>query len=73
VPLGEDAEAYVLEVLDGAGVVRRADLASSTYRYTAADRIADFGTPLPATLHVRVAQASLIYGSGPYAEKIFNV
>ena len=73
IPLGEDQENYILEVLNGASVVRSVDLATSTYRYTAADRLADFGTPLPATLHVRVAQKSTVYGPGPYAENIFNV
>jgi len=73
IPLGEDSEAYVLEILNGANVARQVEVTSPAYLYSAADRMADFGTPLPATLHVRVAQSSATYGPGSFAEKTFNV
>ncbi len=73
IPLGEDSEAYVLEILNGTDVVRQVEVASPTYLYSAADRVTDFGSPLPATLHLRVAQSSATYGPGPFSEKTFNV
>ena len=63
----------MLEILNGTDVVRQVEVASPTYLYSAADRVTDFGTPLPATLHLRVAQSSATYGPGPFAEKTFNV
>lgn len=55
-PLGEPAETYLLEVLDGGGaVVRTAGALSSPFIYTAAQQSADFGTP-PASLRIRIAQ-----------------
>jgi hypothetical protein len=55
VPLGENSEAYQLDILDGAAVKRSITISTPTYSYSAADQIADFGAP-PASLHVRVAQ-----------------
>jgi hypothetical protein len=63
IPLGEDSEAYHLEILSGATVVRAADVATPTYRYRAADIATDFAT-LPSTLDVAVAQVSASCGPG---------
>jgi hypothetical protein len=55
-PLTVPLEGYVLEILDGAGdLKRRADVTSPGYLYGAADQTADFGAP-PASLRLRVAQ-----------------
>lgn len=54
-PLGEAAESYRLEILDGAAVVRSVTAAAPAFLYTAADQTADFGAP-PASLRLRVAQ-----------------
>jgi hypothetical protein len=67
VPLGEDAEAYVLDILSGVAVIR--SIASSTPQalYAAADELADFGS-LQTSLHVRVAQLSATVGAGYAAD-----
>jgi hypothetical protein len=54
-PLGESVEAYRLEVLSGASVVRSVEVSDSLYIYAAADQLTDFGL-LPASLDIRVRQ-----------------
>jgi hypothetical protein len=63
VPLGEDSEAYALDILDGDTVVRTFTASSPSATYTAAEQAADFGTPPPA-ITVRVFQLSASYGRG---------
>lgn len=48
-------EAYQLEILSGAALVRTLTPATPAYLYSAADQTADFGAP-PASLHLRAAQ-----------------
>src|SRR4029079_6702759 len=45
VPLGEDSEQYVLDILSGPAVVRSIIVAAPTALYASADELADFGTP----------------------------
>jgi len=55
-PLGEPAERYTVEILDGAGLVRRAvESSAPEWVYSAAAQSADFGAP-PANLRFRVGQ-----------------
>ncbi len=63
VPLGEEREAYELDVLDGATVKRTLSAVSASVLYAAADEIADFGAAQTA-LCVRVAQLSATVGRG---------
>ena len=63
VPLGEDAESYEVDVLDGETVVRTLASAAPAVIYTAADQIADFGSDQPA-YDIRVYQLSGTYGRG---------
>ncbi|EGP07797.1 host specificity protein [Bradyrhizobiaceae bacterium SG-6C] len=63
VPLGEDAEAYTLDILSGSSVVRSIPCAAPSAFYASADELADFGTPL-TTLHGRVSQMSSTVGRG---------
>ncbi len=63
VPLGEDREAYRIEIFDGASVKRSADVTTPSYRYLAGDIAADFGTT-PANFTVGVAQLSATFGAG---------
>jgi hypothetical protein len=67
VPLGEESEAYAVEILSGGAVVR--SIASSTPQalYAAADELADFGM-VQTSLHVRVAQISATVGAGHAAD-----
>jgi len=67
VPLGETTEAYDLEILNGAAVVRTVSgLATASFLYTAAMLAADFGGPV-TTLRFRVYQIDAL-GRGAAAE-----
>ena len=66
IPLGEDAESYEVEILDGETVVRILATSIPSAIYTAAQQLADFGTP-PADIAVRVTQLSATYGRGSVA------
>ncbi len=69
VPLGEDSEAYALDIVDGDSVVRTLAASSPFATYTAADQVADFGAPPPA-ITVRIYQLSASYGRGSPAVAI---
>ena len=71
-PLGEAAEAYVIDILDGATVKRTLSATSPAAVYAAADQTADFGA-LPSTLHVRISQVSPTEGPGLAAESVLHV
>ncbi|MGL4324324.1 MAG: baseplate multidomain protein megatron [Beijerinckiaceae bacterium] len=64
VPLSESLEAYDVEILDMAGIVKRTLTASSPHCvYSNSDEIMDFGAQI-STLHVAVYQRSEIAGRG---------
>lgn len=63
VPLGEDAESYEVDILDGASVVRTLTSATPAVTYTAAQQAADFGSAQPS-YDVRIYQMSASYGRG---------
>jgi hypothetical protein len=63
VPLGEGTEAYALDILSGATVVRSIACAVPAALYANADELTDFGAP-QASLRVRVAQLSSAVGAG---------
>jgi hypothetical protein len=63
VPLGEAAEAYEIDILDGETVKRTLTAASPSTLYADADEIADFGAPQSA-LTFRVCQMSASVGRG---------
>jgi hypothetical protein len=71
VPLGEESESYIIEILDGAAVERSASVATSTFTYTAAQIAADFGTT-PTSFTVRVAQVSPVVGAGTFTQRTIN-
>lgn len=71
-PLGEDSEAYVVEVLSGSSVVRRLETTSPSALYASADELIDFGAPL-TSLQVRVAQVSGQVGRGHVTEASINL
>lgn len=68
-PLGEEAEAYRVEVLQGGAVVRTLPASMPAAVYAAADRAADLGTADPAPAVVRVAQLSATWGWGVAAQR----
>ncbi len=63
VPLGEDSEAYEVDILDGANVVRTLTCATPEVTYVSADQVADFGSEQPS-YDIRVYQMSASYGRG---------
>lgn len=63
VPLGEASEAYEVDILSGATVVRTLVSTAPTAQYLAADQIADFGS-LQASITVRIYMLSAIVGRG---------
>ena len=66
VPLGEEAEAYRVEVLDAAGaVVRVIEITATEATYLSAEIVEDFGVR-PSELRWRVAQVAGVYGPGSY-------
>jgi hypothetical protein len=68
-PLGEEREAYAVDVLSGTDVVRSYQTTEPSLLYPAADEIADFGAP-QSSLAVRIAQLSATVGRGIAAERI---
>jgi hypothetical protein len=67
VPLGEEVEAYVVDILSGASVVRSIACVTPQALYVTADELADFGA-VQTSLHLRVAQVSSTVGAGHAAE-----
>ncbi|MGE0828024.1 MAG: glycoside hydrolase/phage tail family protein [Hyphomonadaceae bacterium] len=67
-PIGEPAELYRLEALDGGDVARSWDVSLASATYSEADQIADFGAPL-ASISLRVAQIAADGLPGRWAER----
>ncbi len=63
-PLGEEAEAYRVEIARGGVLLRTMEVSGPAALYTAADRAADRGGAGPVLATVRVAQLSAIWGWG---------
>ncbi|MCB1452949.1 MAG: phage tail protein, partial [Rhizobiaceae bacterium] len=72
VPLGEDVETYILEIMNGTTLLRAVKTNSPDYLYRSADIASDFGT-FPEAFTVRIAQISLVYGRGANLERILHV
>jgi hypothetical protein len=71
VPLGEESEAYAVDILSGATVVRTLTANAPSVLYAAAEELADFGAA-QTTLSVRVAQLSATVGRGFETHKILT-
>ena len=66
VPLGESAERYRIEILDGGATVRSAEVTSPFFVYSLAAQTADFGGAVDP-LSMRIAQIAPGFGPGiPY-------
>lgn len=61
VPLGEEAERYLVRVMDGAQILREAEVGAPEWIWSAADQAADGGA---AGRRVEVAQVSAVTGPG---------
>jgi hypothetical protein len=62
-PLGEEAEAYEVDIMNGSNVMRTLTSGAATATYTAADQTADFGAP-QSFVTVRIYQLSATVGRG---------
>lgn len=65
VPLAEGSERYRIRVLDGAAVLREAEVTAPAFTYTAAMRVADAPS---ASARIEVAQGGALYGWGTPAQ-----
>ena len=63
VPLGEEAEAYEIAILDGDAVLRRATTNTAAWAYPEAFEIADFGV-VQSEIEIVIAQISAVAGRG---------
>jgi hypothetical protein len=72
VPLGEERESYLLDILDGATVKRGVTLFAPSYFYSDAAMTTDFGAP-QTSVALRVAQLSALVGAGTPLERLLNV
>jgi hypothetical protein len=63
VPLGEDAESYEVDILDGANVKRTISASVPYVLYASADQIADFGS-IQSAVSVKVYQTNTLFGRG---------
>jgi hypothetical protein len=67
VPVGEQSEAYAVDILNSGDVVRTISAAIPNALYASADEVGDFGALQPS-LSLRVSQLSQTVGSGVAAE-----
>jgi hypothetical protein len=72
VPLGEERERYLVDVLAAGAPVRSFDVAEPRALYAAAEELADFGAA-QASLSVRVRQWSALAGPGRPLEAVVDV
>ncbi len=65
-PFAEEAEAYEVEIFDGASVLRTLSTATTSVTYTATEQTADWGALLAPgdTLDIRIYQLSAVVGRG---------
>lgn len=70
IPMSEASEAYEVEILDGASVLRMLTTGTTSVVYSQTQQIADFGAALGPgdTLRVRIYQLSASFGRGAAAD-----
>ena len=73
VPLGEEREAYEVEILSAGAPVRMAATSEAMFRYTAAEQNEDFGFPPPPSFALHVYQMSATAGRGAPLEASIHV
>ena len=71
VPLAEEVESYLLEIMSGSTVKRSVTVSTPSYTYTAAQIAADFGAD-PGVFTIRVAQISTVFGPGTKLQRTLN-
>lgn len=73
VPLGEETEAYEIDIMEGETAKRTLTAATSSALYDVVDQVADFGSADFSTLTFQVVQLSRAYGRGTAREAQLNV
>ena len=63
IPLGEDSEAYSMDIYSGSVIVRTLSSTTSQFLYASADELSDFGSP-QSHLSLRIYQLSAAVGRG---------
>jgi hypothetical protein len=63
VPLGEDAESYEVDILDGSNVKRTISVSTPAAVYLSAEQIVDFGS-VQSAVSVKVYQTNTLFGRG---------
>lgn len=61
--LGEESEAYEVDILNGGNVVRTIEITSPTATYSAANQIVDFGSA-QSSIDIEIYQLSAVVGRG---------
>lgn len=69
IPLGEESEAYLVEIVQNSAVIRSWEVGTPFMTYTAAQQSAD---ALIAPFEIRIAQVSACCGAGPFARIQYN-
>ncbi len=72
VPLGEEREAYRVEILDGGDVVRQIETTEPRALYANGDEIEDFST-LQSSIALRVSQVSAVAGAGHPSSAVLSL
>jgi hypothetical protein len=62
-PVGEYAEAYEIDVMNGSAVARTISVTAAAFNYSAADQTTDFGSP-QSSITFRIYQLSEVVGRG---------
>lgn len=62
-PVGESAEAYEVDVMNGSAVARTISVTAAAFNYSAADQTTDFGSP-QSSITFRIYQLSEVVGRG---------
>lgn len=73
VPLGEEGEAYEIDIMESETVLRTIETSASAATYSAAEQVADFGNTAFSTLSVRVFQVSPLFGRGVAREAALSL
>jgi hypothetical protein len=71
-PLGEESEAWTVDILDAGSPVRSFSVSGAAVTYTAAAQTADFGG-VTSPITVRIAQISASFGAGHARESVIWV
>jgi hypothetical protein len=64
IPMSESPESYEVDIYDGPDVVRTLASTTPTVTYTDTQQAADFGSPTPESVTVRIYQLSALVGRG---------